>query len=190
MLTKKQQLQHNKKPRKKKCKECGNFFTPERDMQVVCGFECGINYAKRDEVKSKAINKIKKEFKDNCKSSLLKLAQKEVNKYIRLRDINKPCCTCGHKEGRQFHAGHYESVGGNYHQRFYTLNIHSQCSICNNYKSGNLTNYRSFMIDKYGIDKVEYIENDHSIKKYTVEYLQKLIKVFRKKIKLYETKFR
>ena len=39
-------------------------------------------------------------------------------------------------------------------------------------------------------NRFDYIENDNSIKKYTVEYLQKLIKGFRKKIKLYETKFR
>lgn len=176
----------------KKCKNCKKSFEPERPMQSTCGYDCAIEWANKPKAQKAYKIEKKKELMEKYpdKSKWLSNAQTVVNRYIRLRDKNKPCCSCGHKEGRQFHSGHYESVGGNQHQRFYTLNVHAQCSICNNYKSGNLTNYRAFMIEKYGIEKVEEIENNHESKKYTVEYLQRLIKVFRKKIKLYETKFR
>lgn len=176
----------------KKCKNCKKIFVPERQMQSCCSFECSIEWAKKLQQKSKEkkANKIKKDFKANDKSELLKLAQMIVNKYIRVRDLNKPCCTCGHLEGRQFHAGHFENVGGKGQLRFYTLNIHKQCSICNNWKSGNLAEYERFMINKYGIDFVEKLKSNNERANYSVEYLQRLIKVFRKKIKLYERKFR
>ena len=176
----------------KKCKNCKKIFVPERQMQSCCSFECSIEWAKKLQQKSKEkkANKIKKDFKANDKSELLKLAQMIVNKYIRLRDLNKPCCTCSHLEGRQFHAGHFENVGGKGQLRFYTLNIHKQCSICNNWKSGNLAEYERFMINKYGIDFVEKLKSNNERANYSVEYLQRLIKVFRKKIKLYERKFR
>jgi len=195
-FTKEMQLENkSKKPKRKRCKECNELFTPTRQMQPCCSMKCNIDYSTKNldvlvahgaKNRAKEANKKKKESKSKDKQVLLKLAQTVVNKYVRLRDKNKPCCSCGHIGDRQIHAGHYESAGGNQHQRFYTLNIHSQCSICNNHLSGNLVPYRKFMIAKYGIEKVEEIENDHSTKKYTVEYLQKLIKVFRKKIKLYE----
>lgn len=203
MYTKKQQLKQNKKPKRKRCKnkDCNKLFTPDREMQPCCSFECTISYVnkpdnlkglikKGKELRQKENTRKKREWKQNDKSKLKQEAQKVVNQYIRLRDKHKPCCSCGHTGDRQFHAGHYESAGGNQQQRFYTLNIHKQCSICNNHLSANLVEYRKFMINKYGIKKVEEIENNHESKKYTVEYLQKLIRVFRKKIKLYEKKFR
>jgi hypothetical protein len=178
--------------KEKKCKMCKSSFIPTRPMQTICSFECSIEYAKnknKTEIEKKA-RKAKKEFKENDKSTLIKLAQTVVNKYIRLRDDKLPCCSCGHLEGRQFHSGHYENVAGKQQLRFYTLNINKQCSICNNYLSANLVPYRKFMIDKYGLEKVEWIENNNERGNYTVEYLQRLIKVFRKKIKLYQERFR
>ena len=50
--------------------------------------------------------------------------------------------------------------------------------------------YRKALIEKFSIEWVEKLEANHETKKYTVEYLQRLIKVVRKKIKLYERKFR
>ena len=61
MLTKQQQLKHNKKPRKKKCKECKEYFIPERDFQSTCSPKCAYAYATNPVVKLKAINKVKKE---------------------------------------------------------------------------------------------------------------------------------
>lgn len=175
--------------KEKKCRYCKEKFIPFNSLQPFCfKNECITKHNKTTLEKKKA--KAKKEFRENDKSTLLKLAQTVVNKYIRLRDYNLPCCSCGHLEGRQFHSGHYENVAGKGQLRFYTLNIHKQCSICNNYLSANLVPYRKFMINKYGIKKVEWIENNNERGNYSVEYLQRLIKVFRKKIKLYETMFR
>ena len=178
--------------KEKKCKMCKSSFIPTRPMQTICSFECSIEYAKNKNKteREKKARKVKKEFKENDKSTLLKLAEKVVNTYVRLRDLNKPCCSCGHFGDRQFHAGHFQNVGGHQQLRFYTLNIHKQCSICNNWKSSNNEQYRPFMINKYGLEFVESLESNQERGNYSVEYLQRLIKVFRKKIKLYERKFR
>lgn len=176
----------------KKCKNCKKSFIPERPMQSCCSFECSIEWSKKPKVQKAYKMEKKKELLDKHpdKSKWLANAQIIVNKYVRLRDYDKPCCTCGHLEGRQFHSGHFENVGGKGQLRFYTLNIHKQCSICNNWKSGNLAEYEKFMINKYGVDFVEKLKSNNERANYSVEYLQRLIKVFRKKIRLYEAKFR
>ena len=175
--------------KEKKCRYCKEKFTPFNSLQPFCFKDgCITKHNKTTLEKKKA--KAKKEFKENDKSTLLKLAQTVVNKYIRLRDLNKPCISCGHIGDRQIHAGHYRPMGNNQQLRFYTLNIYAQCSICNNYKSGNLAEYRLNLIKKIGLAKVEEIEANQERGNYSVEYLQRLIKVFRKKIKLYETMFR
>jgi hypothetical protein len=181
--------------KKKKCKNCLKMLIPSRPMQTTCGFECAIEYSNKPKNQKKYIieksRELKKEFKENDKSTLKELAQKLVNQYVRLRDLNKPCISCGYAgTERQIHAGHYKPAGNNQQLRYNTINIHSQCSICNNHLSANLVNYRVALIKKIGLNKVEWLESNHEIKKYDVEYLQRLIKTFRKKIKLYQTKFR
>lgn len=168
------------------------MFVPVRPMQTTCSFECAIEYGKKPKVQNVYKMEKKKELQEKYpdKSKWLANAQTIVNKYIRLRDINKPCISCGHIGNRQIHAGHYKPMGNNQQLRFYTLNIFAQCSICNNYLSGNLANYRINLIKKLGLEKVEQIECNQKRGNYSIEYLERLIKVFRKKIKLYELKFR
>lgn len=175
--------------KEKKCRYCKEKFAPFNSLQPFC-FKDGCIKQHNKITLEKKKTKAKKEFKENDKSTLLKLAQTVVNKYIRLRDLDKPCISCGHLGDRQIHAGHYRPMGNNQQLRFYTLNIYAQCSICNNYKSGNLAEYRLNLIKKIGLAKVEEIEANQERGSYSVEYLQRLIKVFRKKIKLYETMFR
>lgn len=174
----------------RKCKHCKTKFNPYTSFQKYClqTDECIAENNKQH--KAKKSRELKKTFRENDKSTLLKLAENVVNTYIRLRDLEKPCCSCGHFGDRQFHSGHYMNVGGHQQLRFYTLNIHKQCSICNNWKSSNNQQYRPFMINKYGLDFVEKLESNNERGHYTVEYLQRLIKVFRKKIRLYKSKFR
>ena len=174
----------------KKCKYCKERFEYMNSFQPFC-FKDECIKAHNQKTKEKKSKEFKKEFKENDKSTLMKLSQVLVNKYVRLRDLSKPCISCGYKgNSRQIHAGHYKPVGNNQQLRYNTINIHAQCSICNNHLSANLVNYRVALIEKIGLEKVEWLECNHKTKKYTLEYLQKLIKVFRKKIKLYETKFR
>ena len=181
--------------KKRKCKICKQSFEPIRFIQPTCfNVDCQIEYANKHLKKSalekkKAYNKQKKEFYQNDKKYLLKKAQKLVNAYVRLRDKKKPCISCGVKKAK-WDAGHYKSAGGNPQMRFYTINIYKQCFRCNRILSSNNGAYRKALIDKIGIDKVEWIESNKEVKKYNIEYLKRLIEIFKKINKLYLERFR
>jgi len=143
--------------------------------------ECAVPFARELEAKQ---NKLRlKKFKQNDKSELMKTAQREFNKYIRLRDKDKPCISCSHTGDRQRHASHYRPVGRNSKHRFNEMNVHSACSICNAHLSGNLIPYREAMIKMYGIKMVEELESDNEPHRYTVGELKDIINKYRKKIK-------
>lgn len=173
----------NKKARKKKCKNCKEWFIPERQFQVTCSINCAIEYAKKPDVKQKAINREKKELRENSTTFLKKKAQEVFNKYIRLRDRNLPCISCGHMGERQVHAGHYRPVGRNAKLRFNEDNVHGQCSVCNNYLSGNLNAYRENLILKIGLERVEKLESENEPYKYNKEELKQIIKTYKQKCK-------
>ncbi len=181
---------------KKRCKHCNKLFRPERNFVKCCSYECTIDYVSNKDnlkelitdgkkIQKKQATKRKTEFKQSDKSHLKQVAQKTVNEYVRLRDKDLPCISCGHdfKNGRQMHCGHFRPMGNNQQLRYYTLNTFGQCSICNNHLSGNLIPYRENLIKKLGLEKVEQIESNNTTKKYDTLYLNKLIKVFKKKIK-------
>ena len=174
--------------KQKKCRYCKEYFTPFNSLQPFC-FKTECIQQHNKVTREKKARKAKKEFRESDKSTLLKLAQTVVNKYIRLRDLNKPCISCGTTQAK-WDAGHFESQGGNQQLRFNTINIWKQCYRCNQELSSNRAMYRPALIKIIGLQRVEELENNHNRGNYSVEYLQRLIKVFRKKIKLYERKFR
>jgi len=134
-------------------------------MQTCCSYTCSIEYAKqltakREAKKKREARKALREYKKNDKPTLLQLAQKLVNQYIRLRDKGQPCISCGHDftKGRQEHAGHYIARSKSSLLRFDERNINTQCNICNDHLSGNVAEYRVGLIKKIGIEEVEYLE--------------------------------
>jgi len=170
----------------KKCKSCGKLFTPDRPFQTTCNYECALEYArlKQKQNLTKQKNKAVKQLKDNDVSVLKRLAQTIVNKYIRERDNLLPCVSCGFNgSSRQWHAGHYMPMGSNGSIRYHEDNIHKQCSICNNHLSGNLANYRLELINRIGLQKVEWLESQKEPKKWSVEELKDIIQIYRQKLK-------
>ena len=134
----------------------------------------------------KAEKKRLKERKEKLKSRAewLRDAQAVFNKFIRLRDKDQPCISCGRYHEGQWHAGHYRSVGACPELRFCELNVHKQCAPCNDHKSGNIIEYRINLVNKIGADKVAWLERqDHEPKKYTIEDCKEIIKHYKAKIK-------
>jgi 5-methylcytosine-specific restriction endonuclease McrA len=101
-------------------------------------------------------------YKDQTVPNLIKKATKYFNEYIRLRDSDGgffTCISCGeHKSKEMLNAGHYLSAGHHPSVRFNEYNVNAQCVACNNYKHGNLINYRKNLIKKIGLDRVEFLE--------------------------------
>ncbi len=131
-----------KELKKKECKTCGNEFTPFSTLSKVCSPACALQYVTQVNAKKERVRlRIKKELL-KTRGDWLREAQTGFNKFIRLRDINEPCISCGRYHEGQYHAGHYRTIGSNPELRFNELNVHKQCSACNNHKSGNIVEYR------------------------------------------------
>ena len=169
--------------RPKKCKVCKEKFTPKYSTtQIVCSALCGAKYSSIQ--KQKAWKKEKKVRKEKLKTRTdhLNDLQKVFNKYIRLRDAEQPCISCGKAKGAE-QAGHYRSVGGNPELRFNEFNCFGQCISCNMHKHGNLIEYRKGLIKRIGIEKVEFLErNDHEPLKLTTDEIKAEIKKYKKLI--------
>jgi len=171
-----------KKPRKKKCRACGEVFQPERPIQPCCSPSCAIELVRlQKEQKRKDDRKeFKRKVKLNDRSYQTKLAQYYFNRFIRFRDSGLPCISCGKYHSGQIHAGHYRSVGAVGALRFHEANCHAQCSVCNNHRSGNIVEYRINLIKKIGLERVEWLEKDHPPVKRTIEEIIEIKKHYQK----------
>ena len=185
----------NKPPKQHKCKECGAYYIKKQSTQQVCSMKCAIAYSKRKaEEKRKKLEKADRleasrrmrERKEKLKSrsDWLKDLQRVFNEFIRLRDKDLPCISCGRYHQGQYHAGHYRSVGACPELRFNEDNVHKQCSACNSHLSGNILEYRLGLIEKIGLERVEFLERkDHPPLKLSVEEIKDLIKAYKAKVK-------
>lgn len=91
----------------------------------------------------------------NTLPKLKKKAQDTFNKWIRNRDADKGCISCG---GDIDHAGHYFSSGQHSALTFDETNVHGQCIGCNNFRHGNLVYYRMGLVARYGDKYVKDLE--------------------------------
>lgn len=184
-----------------KCKQCQIKVTKEASVIVLlkrfCSFECAAKFGKANIPKGKEIRRKEQKKKDKVKlesmktvGDYIKEAQVSVNRYIRARDYGKPCISCGiaysNSYGGKFDCGHYRSRGSASHLRFNLLNMAGQCVTCNRYNSGNVVEYRKGLVNKIGIEHVEALEHDNEPRKFTIEYLQRLKKIFNKRARWYE----
>ena len=170
----------------KKCKVCKTEFTPTRPMQKVCSPMCALEVS-RQVAQKKAAKEAQEDRKKTrekldamrTKPQLVKVAQTAFNAFVRARDADKPCISCGKPpstETNQTDAGHFRSVGSAPHMRFVEDNIHGQCKHCNQYLAGNVLAYRKGLIERIGLERVEQLESDQTVRKYTKEGLQELAK--------------
>ena len=171
--------------RTRKCciKGCTNRFVRRSITHKVCSPECAAKLAK-----SIRIDKSKKDIATRreamkSRSDHLKELQSVFNLFIRLRDVGLFCISCGRNHSGQYHAGHYLAVGSHPELRFHELNVHKQCSVCNNHLSGNQIEYRKGLIKKIGVEAVEMLEGKHEAKKYTIAEILELKQIYKLKAK-------
>lgn len=110
---------------------------------------------------------------------LLKKSQEVFNRWIRDRDKDKGCISCG---GKVEQAGHYFSQGHHSSLRYNETNTNGQCIRCNMFLSGNLIKYRQGLVKRYGAAKVEQLELNadlHKAWKWDRIELEKLIKKYK-----------
>lgn len=169
--------------RAKTCRACRTKFEPVRMGQVACGWECAIKHTAN--LKAARDRKETKERKAKLKTrrDWLREAQSAFNRYIRTRDMGRPCISCGRHHTGQIHAGHYLSTGARPELRFDERNVHAQCAPCNNHLSGNIVLYRKGLIAKIGLEAVNALEGPHDPKHYTVDDLKQIKAEYTRKAK-------
>ena len=163
----------------KTCRVCRQPFEPRLPMQVVCGIDCARSLAisvrgkaeKQAAIKQRKADRERKE-RLKSRSELAREAQQAFNQWVRLRDADKPCISCGRHHEGQYHAGHYLSVGARPELRYEPLNVWKQCSPCNTHLSGNAVLFRQALVREIGLDRVEWLEGPHPAKKYTADELR------------------
>ena len=168
-----------KPPRPKKCRVCPEKFTPRKALQIVCSPACALLHAQRQgEKQRKALDKIERkairEAKERVKprSAYMREAQAAFNAWVRERDAEQPCISCGRHHQGKYDAGHYRSVGSNPALRFEPLNCHKQCVPCNQHKSGNAIEYRIGLVARVGAEMVAWLEGPHEPKRYSIDDLK------------------
>lgn len=189
------------KLRRRRCKICREWFIPKQSFQNWCSPEHGFELSeqRRNKDREKALAKLKKEnqekereAKDKLKSRKLavkplsyftKQAQTAFNAFIRERDKDEPCISCGRFHEGQYHAGHYRTTGANPELRFDEDNCHKQCAPCNNHLSGNIENYTPRLIEKIGQERFDRLMGSHELPKWKREDYERIRGHYRAKLK-------
>ena len=176
------------KQRRKRCKVCGTLFFPRDTFHVTCSQACAYQFATQKAGRDHRKRVERKETRDarrriKTKAQWRTEAQQAFNAYIRERDKNEPCISCGRSTEAKRNAGHYRSVGAAPELRYDERNCHGQCEHCNNYLSGNIAGYRPRLIEKIGLEAVEDLEREQPQKKYTVEELIEIKLTYKAKLR-------
>lgn len=184
------------KVKQKKCavRSCRAPFTPRNSFHRVCSPRCAIAKMEEDKAKAaknkeKAFNaqtrKMKAEMRDSDSSWWKGKAQKAFNEFIRLRDAEQGCVSCDKTNtwAGQWHASHFKSVGARPDLRFNEDNCHKACSICNNYLSGNVGPYRDRLLVKIGPERLQQLEIDPGVCRYTIDDYKRIYAEFKAKTK-------
>ena len=172
-----------------RCKNCKNKFEPVRFNQKFClEAECVRVWVESEKAKQWKKTKAKAKLDLMTLSDYLKLAQITFNKYINLRDKDKPCISCDKPITGRVNASHFWNANNHYNVRFNEDNVHSSCITCNQFLSGNLLEYRTRLISKIGEQRFNILESESKkTRKFTIEELKEIIKEYKLKIKQYET---
>lgn len=177
------------KIRFRKCKNCEAKYVvnPKYPLFPCCCIPCAIHYQSKMKAKKEAKDwKVKKsEMKSDLMThkDWIKLYQVTFNTFIRLRDKDLPCISCGVVKCEEFHAGHYVASTYQY-LRFNENNVHKQCSRCNTHLRGNSIPYRIELIKRIGLEEVELLENSrHMMLEITIPEIKEKIKEYKQRIK-------
>jgi hypothetical protein len=124
------------------------------------------------------------------KDSLPKLtekAQKVFNAWVRRRDTIDDtyciCISCGRGFSifkNQIDGGHYVPVNGGSFLRFHEWNVNAECKGCNGFDKFHLIPYRKNLIEKIGLENVEWLEaNRRTVKKWSRSELLEIIEKYK-----------
>lgn len=125
--------------KEKTCAQCGTQFRPFSSTSRVCSAICASKWVRAEKKAKNSQERAQfKERKAKLKPlrTLLSELQVPFNAWIRARDADLPCVSCGvvnpqMTTGGQWDAGHFLSRGAYPELRFNEDNVAKQCKSCN-----------------------------------------------------------
>jgi hypothetical protein len=147
------------------------------------------------EKKRKALAKVERAVDRQAKEEdkgiykLMAEADEVFGKFIRMRDrlAGHDCISSGEPldwwTPNRVDAGHFRTKGAASHLRYDEDNCHAQTKRENRYKAGNAIEYRPRLINRIGLEKVERLESDNQIHKWTREELRQIKVIYRGKLR-------
>lgn len=180
----------------RKCANCSAKFRPFSSLVKWCSPVCGavLGLKKLDKAKAKAAADDRRKTRAQLEAlkgipELKREAQTAFNAWVRRRDMGRNCISCnapppdmsGLHAGRD--AGHYRSTGAADHLRFHEDNCHAQCVKCNQFKAGNVVEYRAGLVWRIGPERLEALESNSTPIKWTREGLRAIRDDYRKRAK-------
>jgi len=188
-----------------KCKQCKSYIgknesffkTPlfnfcSKDHAYEYGIEQANKLRKKAEKKAvkddkKAHAARKRDFYANDTKTRKAAAKLACHKYIRFRDLGKPCICCDRPLGDKYDAGHWLESGNNPRIRYDEDNIHAQNVYCNQYQGGDSDDYEGNLRKKIGDERVERLKSmKGGTMKRTAQDYKEIEDYYNSKIKLLE----
>ncbi len=202
-----------KLPKHRNCKVCNERFKPVAICEWGCCEKHKDEYIAQLALKARQ-NRLQKESKQKQKgaqaerqnlkvrklalkpdSHFKSLAQQAFNEYIRTRDHDQPCISCGETNppdlhGGRWDCGHFKTVGGFPELRFVEANAYRQCKPCNagSAKYGAKAEtvgrqYRASLIRLFGPELVDWLDGPHEMTNYRRDDYIRIRKVYKAKTK-------
>lgn len=189
-----------KAPKSKKCIcGCNEMFVPTSIGQKwvsqshytrwLTETEAGkAEVAKKIEKAKRQVAKVEKEADNKIREKLKTLgefeseAKKEFQKFIRKRDAELPCISCGTMTTDLWDGGHFKKAELYSGVIFDEMNCHKQCRKCNRFLGGNELNFREGLVIRYGEAYVLEIEQRAAqlrVYKYTKDQLKEIREKYR-----------
>lgn len=152
-----------------RCKKCNEKFVSKEFNGKFCkgNIDCltaegmyKLEMLKKANTKEVRAEKAVMKEKLLTHKDYIKILQIAFNTFIRLRDKELPCISCGTTKAVKYDAGHFYPTTYQY-LRFNEDNVHKQCSNdCNLHKSGNFQEYAPRLIERIGFERVQKLHND------------------------------
>lgn len=190
----------------KKCKACRAEFFPARQMQTVCTPDCAKALVEKKAAREAEQQRLAEVRKDKARKEAIKTlgelkdeAQREINRFRRLSDrlAGHGCICCGQplnwhsdKPGGEVDAGHYMSRGGSPELAFIEANINAQRKGCNRPGGTTRAKFREGMIQRHGLEIVEWLEGPHPPKRLRHDDYRQIRDTYRARANELEKKLR
>jgi len=164
-----------KTPRRK-CKYCKEYYEPKHTTTEPCWkYECRIKHLAANTSKINRANKSAAKEKMKSYSQRLDEAKRVFQKWVRVRDKDRPCMACGTTTSNEWHGSHLKKAEIYSGVIFHEHNVWKCCKKCNVFLGGNELNFRANLVIHIGeqaVKDLEELAKATRTKKYSNEELE------------------